>query len=114
MRCDTGVVAANSSVVLASACGARAAENCSGCRNTNTAPAAMPSIASETAKKDRWYQVRTDSSRASSGSRSSVASVVKKRPTPSNLVGKRQECYQNVHSDQVGSKKPEVRSYDRR
>jgi hypothetical protein len=37
-------------------------------------------MASETTKNDRWYQVRTESSRASRISTTSVAAVVRKSP----------------------------------
>ena len=51
--------------------------------NTSTAPAAMPSIATDTARKDRWYHVSTESRRVSSTSSIRVASVTKKRPDAS-------------------------------
>src|SRR6476659_7185890 len=47
------------------------------------APAAIPSIARETARNDRWYQVRTERSRPSRISRTSVANVAQNSPAKS-------------------------------
>src|SRR6185437_9480850 len=47
------------------------------------APAAIPSIARDTARNDRWYQVRTERSRPSRISRRSVANVAQNRPAKS-------------------------------
>ena len=51
-------------------------ENHSPPTKTNTAPAAIPSMATETARKDRWYHVSTERRRVSSTSSISVASSV--------------------------------------
>jgi hypothetical protein len=48
-------------------------------------PAAIPNIAVETAKKDRWYQVMTDRRRVSRISSVSVLSAVRKRPVRREL-----------------------------
>ena len=53
MTCETGIADASRNVVRASVSGARSDENLSGLRKTKTAPAAMPSMASDTAKNDR-------------------------------------------------------------
>src|SRR4030095_4669461 len=46
-------------------------------------PAAIPSIASETARNERWYHVRTERSRPSRISSRRVANVVQNRPAKS-------------------------------
>ena len=81
--CEIGIAIANQSAVRASAGRTFAPSKRAPPRNTATAPAAMPSIASETAKNDRWYQVSTESRRESRISTSSVAAVVRNRPSES-------------------------------
>src|SRR5688572_21591912 len=78
--CEAGTVHANHRATRASSAGARSVENCSGRLNTKTAPAAIPSIASDTARNDRWYQVRTESNLASRVSSSRVERVRRNRP----------------------------------
>jgi hypothetical protein len=83
-RCVSGMATAIASVDRTSICGAASPRACSPLRKTNTAPLAMPSIASETARKDRWYQVRTERSRVLRISTRRVANVVSARPGASH------------------------------
>ena len=78
--CEIGSEAANIKAAAGSARVARSREKSSPPTNTMTAPAAIPSIATDTARKERWYHVSTDRRRVSSTSSISVASVVKNNP----------------------------------
>ena len=61
--------------------GTSASVNAEGRTNTITAPAVMPSMASEITKNARWYQATTLVMRVSRISSTRVASATRKTPT---------------------------------
>src|SRR5262245_57877608 len=81
--CDSAMLIAKARAARGKRRSAPSPVNDGPARKTRTAPAAIPTIASETARNDRWYQVRTESSRPSRISSSSVAKVTQNKPAKS-------------------------------
>jgi hypothetical protein len=71
---------ASPSALWARRAGIVAGSNQAGRTNTSTAPAVMPSIASEITKNAKWYQVITLMMRVSSTSNDNVATAVRNTP----------------------------------